>query len=262
MNIEIIIGILIFVFGLIFGSFYNVVGYRLPNKQSISFPPSHCVHCNHKLRFYELIPLFSYVFLGGKCLKCKTKISVIYPIFELFTGLLFLISYIVFGLNIEFIIAITFISILIIITISDIRYYIIPDEIIIFGSILLIIELLIKSLITKNSIINGMVLPILNGAASFAVLYLFKVLGDFIFKKESLGGGDIKLMFIIGLILGFDMSLVGIFIASFIALPLSIYSLTKNNNNILPFGPYLSLASVLILLTKLNIETILNILIK
>ena len=86
---------------------------------------------------------------------------------------------------------------------------------------------------------------------------LFKVFGDLVFQKESLGGGDIKLMFIIGLFLGFDMSIVTVFIASFIALPLSVISLIRKNNNVLPFGPYLSIAATIILFCNLNLDKIL-----
>lgn len=262
MSIEIATGIMVFIVGMIFGSFYNVVGYRLPNEMSIAFPSSHCPNCNHKLKFYELIPVFSYVFLLGKCKSCKKRISFLYPFFEIITGLLFLLSYIVFGINIKFFISITFISILIIISISDIRYYIIPDEVLIVGSLLIIIELIINSLISDINLISGVLIPILNGLGAFAILYLFKVFGDVVFQKESLGGGDIKLMFLIGLTLGFDMSIVTIFIASFIALPLSVVSLIKNDNNILPFGPYLSIAAVVIFLTNLNLNMILQFFIK
>ena len=262
MSIEIATGIMVFIVGMIFGSFYNVVGYRLPNEMSIAFPSSHCPNCNHKLKFYELIPVFSYVFLLGKCKSCKKRISFLYTFFEIITGLLFLLSYIVFGINIKFFISITFISILIIISISDIRYYIIPDEVLIVGSLLIIIELIINSLISDINLISGVLIPILNGLGAFAILYLFKVFGDVVFQKESLGGGDIKLMFLIGLTLGFDMSIVTIFIASFIALPLSVVSLIKNDNNILPFGPYLSIAAVVIFLTNLNLNMILQFFIK
>lgn len=258
MSIEFITGTMIFIIGLIFGSFYNVVGYRLPNNMSIVFPTSHCPNCNHKLKFYELIPVISYIFLLGRCKNCKKRISLSYPFFEMLTGVLFLLSYLVFGINMKFLISITFISILIIVSISDIRYYIIPDEVLLVGSIIIIIEFIINSLITDASIINGVVMPILNGLGAFAILYLFKVFGDAVFQKESLGGGDIKLLFLIGLVLGFDMSIVVIFIASFIALPLSVISLIKNDNNILPFGPYLSLASAVVLLTNLNLDMILE----
>ena len=258
MSIEVLTAIMVFIIGLVFGSFYNVVGYRLPNGMSIAFPQSHCPNCNHKLKFYELIPVISYIFLLGKCKKCKKRISFSYPFFEILTGVLFLLSYLVFGINVKFFISITFISILIIISISDIKYYIIPDEVLIVGSIIIIIELIINSLIMDASLINGVVMPILNGLGSFALLYLFKVFGDAVFQRESLGGGDIKLLFVIGLVLGFDMSIVIIFIASFIALPLSVISLIKNDNNILPFGPYLSVASIIVLLTNLNLDMILE----
>lgn len=258
MSIEVLTAIMVFIIGLVFGSFYNVVGYRLPNGMSIVFPQSHCPNCNHKLKFYELIPVISYIFLLGKCKKCKKRISFSYPFFEILTGVLFLLSYLVFGINVKFFIGITFISILIIISISDIKYYIIPDEVLIVGSIIIIVELIINSLIMDVSLINGVVMPILNGLGSFALLYLFKVFGDAVFQRESLGGGDIKLLFVIGLVLGFDMSIVIIFIASFIALPLSVISLIKNDNNILPFGPYLSVASAVVLLTNLNLDMILE----
>lgn len=257
MTLEVLIGTIIFIFGLVFGSFYNVVGYRLPNNMSLIYPNSHCPKCNHELKFYELVPVLSYIFLGGKCKKCKDKISIKYPIFELLTGILFLLSYIVFGLNIKFFIAITFISVLIVITISDIESYIIPDGVLITGVILIIIELIIKMRLENLNVLNGLIYPVLNGIASFTLLYLFKLFGDKVFKKESLGGGDIKLLFVIGLVLGFDMSIVTVFLASFIALPLSIVSLIKNDNNIIPFGPYLSLASVIILLLELSIDKIL-----
>lgn len=258
MNYELFNFLIIFIFGTVLGSFYNVVGYRLPNNISIIYPASHCPKCNHKLKFYELVPIFSYIFQFGKCKCCKNKISIFYPIFEFITGILFVIAYLVFGFNIKFLIAITFISILIIISISDIKYFIIPDEVLIVGSLIFIIEFVINSIINDIGFIDGVLFPILNGFGAFSVLYLFKVFGDFVFKKESLGGGDIKLLFVIGLVLGFDMSIVTIFLASFIALPISFISLIRNNNNVLPFGPYLAISSIIIILTKLDLNTILN----
>lgn len=262
MSLEVFNGIMIFITGLIFGSFYNVVGYRLPNNMSIVYPASHCPSCNHRLKFYELIPVISYIFLLGKCKTCKKRISIFYPFFELLTGIMFLLSYLSFGLSLKFLISITFISVLIIISISDIKYYIIPDEVLIVGTILIIIELVINTMTNDIGLLKGIVMPILNGLGAFALLYLFKSLGDIIFKKESLGGGDIKLLFFIGLTLGFDMSIVTIFIASFIALPLSIISLIKDDNNVLPFGPYLSVAASFVMLSSLNMDMVLNFFVK
>ena len=250
--------IIVFVFGLVFGSFYNVIGYRLPNGMSIVKPSSSCPKCNHKLRFYELIPVISYVILRGKCSKCKNKISLFYPIFELLTGFMFLISYIKFGFTIDFLIAIIFVSILIIISISDIKYYIIPDEVLITGAILLIITYIINMYVNNLSLMEAVIIPLLNGLGSFSLLYLIKIGSDYLFKKESLGGGDVKLLFIIGLVIGFEMSIVSIFIASFIALPLSMISLFKKDENIIPFGPYLSIAAAIILFLNLNLHVILE----
>ena len=130
--------IVTFIFGTVLGSFYNVVGYRLPKGESLVSPPSHCTNCGHRLTPIELIPILSYLIQGRKCKNCKQKISAFYAIFEFLTGLLFVISYLIFGFSIDFVIAITFISMLLIVIISDYQTMIIPDEVLIFSTILLI----------------------------------------------------------------------------------------------------------------------------
>ena len=102
---EVYYTICFFIFGLVFGSFFNVVGYRLPLKMSLISPSSHCPKCNHKLSSSELIPVFSYLIQGGKCKNCKNKIPVFYPIFETITGVLFALTYIVYGFSIDTIIS-------------------------------------------------------------------------------------------------------------------------------------------------------------
>ncbi len=246
--------IVTFIFGTVLGSFYNVVGYRLPKNESLITPSSHCPNCNHKLGPSELIPILSYVFQRGKCKNCKQKISLFYPVFELATGLLFAASYIIFGYNIDFILSITFISILLIVIISDYQTMIIPDEVLIVGGILLVIELIIKN--GLNVWVN-----ILNGLIAFIIMYLIKKLGDFLFKKESMGGGDIKLMSLFGLVLGWQLSIISIFIASFIGLPISLYILYKNKSDIIPFGPFLSISAIILWLLQININDVLNLLI-
>lgn len=258
MSLELLYLIMVFIIGLVFGSFFNVVGYRVPNKMSIIYPDSHCPNCNHKLKFYELVPVLSYVFLGGKCKSCKKRISIFYPFFELLTGILFALCYLSYGISTQFFIGITLISILVIISISDFKYYIIPDEVLIVGTIFIIIELIIGCIINNTSVIKGVLFPILSGVLAFITIYIFKIVGDKVFKKECLGGGDIKLLFFIGLALGYDMSLVTVFLAAFIALPFSIIGLIKNNNNVIPFGPYLSMSAVIILLTKMDLNMIFN----
>ena len=135
---------------------------------------------------------------------------------------------------------------LIIITISDYNYMIIPDNVLIFFTILLLIEIaLIKG-------INIIPIIIINGLASFIMMYLLKKFGDKLFKKESMGGGDIKLMFIIGMTLSFKKTILTLFLASIIGLPISLLLIRKKENHIIPFGPLLALSSIIITLTNLN----------
>ncbi len=235
------------IFGMVLGSFYNVVGERLPNNESIVKPRSHCPKCGHQLQAFELIPVISYLFLKGKCRKCKSHISIFHPIFELVSGILFMISYLVFGMSIQLIIALTFISILLITIVSDYKYMIICDEVLIIGSFFLIIELIFERGFA------GTGLSILDGLVSFFLMYLIKKIGDFFFKRESMGGGDIKLMFTFGLVLGVLNSILSIFLASIIGLPISLLLLHYKKNHEVPFGPYLSIAAIIILLTNFNI---------
>src|SRR6056297_489042 len=121
--------ILIFTIGLMVGSFLNVVIYRLPEGESIVFPPSHCPDCNHKLKFYDLIPVISFLSLSGKCRYCGRKISWQYPLVELITGILYLLLYLQYGYSIKFVILMLLISALIVISLIDLKYKIIPNVI-------------------------------------------------------------------------------------------------------------------------------------
>lgn len=259
--------IISFIFGITLGSFYNVVGYRVPKKQSLIYPSSHCTTCNHKLGASELVPFFSYLFQRGKCKHCGAKISLFYPIFELTTGILFALSYYIFGSIIDFFIVISFISMLLIIIISDYQMMIIPDEVLISSIIVISILIFIKGGITLLGT------SLLNGIISFIIMFILKKFGDFMFKKESMGGGDIKLLFTFGLVFGWQMSVISIFIASFIALPIAIYYSVKYKNqkyieddeipeNSIPFGPFLAIAAIIIVLTKMDITMISNLFIR
>lgn len=244
--------VMLFIIGTVLGSFFNVVGWRVPRGESIVKPSSHCTKCNHRLGASELVPILSYMVQGGKCKKCKEKISLFYPIFEFTTGALFAVSYLKFGLTIDLLIALTFISMLLIIIISDYQTMIIPDEVLIFASVALIIELFIKTGFMDTLISIG------NGIIAFVIMLLIKKLGDFLFKKESMGGGDIKLMFIYGLFFGFANALLSIFIASFIALPIAIIAMKKSNSHEIPFGPFLAVAAIIITLSRLDFNFIVN----
>lgn len=249
---EIYYAIVLFVFGTIFGSFYNVVGDRVADGKSIIYPPSHCPKCKHRLTPLELVPIFSYLFQGGKCKNCKCKIPLFHPLYEIFVGLLFMFSYISFGFTGDFVIALTFVSMLAIIIVSDYYYMIIPDEILIFFGVTLALEILLINGIDAFGI------SLLSGIISFGVMFLIKLFGDFIFKTESMGGGDIKLLFFLGFVLGWPQALLSIFLGSIIGLPISLIVLKIKNTNIIPFGPFLALGAIIILLTQFNIEILLN----
>ncbi len=224
---------LIFVIGAIFGSFYNVVGLRLPQEQSIVKPGSHCPKCGHMLSWYENIPLLSYIFLGGACKKCKEPIAPTYFIMELLSGTLFALCYKVFNITPNFFISLVLASLVIIIYVSDSKFMIINDSPLIVAAILIfLIKLydigLIKSLL---SLVDGVVI--------FFVAYLLRAIGYLLFKQEALGGGDIKLSFVAGVALGIKFGIIYIILASFLAFPYALYVTLKNRDHMLPFGPFL-----------------------
>lgn len=248
--------IIFFILGTIMGSFYHVVATRLSNDESIIYPGSHCPKCNHKLKWYENIPIISYLMLKGKCSSCHSKIPISYIIVEIVTGALFSVCFHSFEFTLDLVVALIFVSSLIIVIISDIEYMIILDEVLMFASLVIVI-LYIVCLGWQEAATH-----IYGAVLSFIAMYSLKILGDKLFKKESLGGGDIKLLFLFGLVLGFSLSLCTIFLATFIAFPIAILLLFTKKDNIIPFGPFLSMAAILILVSKLDIIDILIFLVK
>lgn len=248
--------ILFFIFGSIMGSFYHVVATRLSNDESIIFPGSHCTNCNHKLSWYENIPIISFIIQKGRCRNCNEKIPISCIVVEIVTGSLFAVCFHSFKLSFDLIIALIFVSSLIIVIVSDIEYMIILDEVLVVASLIIVVLYIIHLGLEKSAI------HIYSGIGAFATMYAVKILGDKLFKKESLGGGDIKLMFLFGLVIGYPMSICTIFLATFIAFPISIYILFSDKENIIPFGPFLSMSAILLLIAKIDINDILIFLIK
>ena len=248
--------IIFFILGSVMGSFFHVVATRLSNNESIIKPGSHCHICHKKLKWYELIPIVSYVIQGGKSRCCKQRLPISYLIIEVITGSLFSVCYRVFKFTPELLINLVFISGLIIVIISDIEYMIILDEVLTLTAVIIVILDLIFfgiSITLKN---------VLSAALAFVVMYIIKLIGDYIFKRESLGGGDIKLMILFGLVLGLPMSVVAIFLATFIALPIALYILFSRRDNLIPFGPFLAMAAILIHISKVDINGIITFLVK
>ncbi|MEK5207714.1 prepilin peptidase [Psychrobacillus sp. FSL H8-0510] len=227
---------LFFIYGLVFGSFFNVVGLRVPKGESIVRPPSHCTVCDRNLTVKDLVPVFSYVFLKGKCRGCGTKIHWVYPVMELATGLLFAFAYYQLGFTLELVVALLFISLLVIITVSDIAYMLIPDKILLFFLIPLIVLRVFEPLSPWWDSIVGAVV-------GFGVLLLIAIV-----SKGGMGGGDIKLFFVIGLVLGWVPTLLTLFLASIIGTVIGVISLrrTKQGRKTpIPFGPSIAIAAII-----------------
>lgn len=225
----------VFLYALLLGSFLNVVGLRIPVKQSIIKPRSSCSHCHRTLTLIELIPVLSYVIQGGKCRHCKERLSPLYPIGELLTAILFVLAYLQIGWDFELIIAWTLISLVIIIFISDVVYMLIPDKILLVFTGAFLIERLISPL-------NPWWDSLLGGAIGFLLLFAIALV-----SKGGMGGGDIKLYGVLGLALGLKTVLLSFFLATLfgavigmIGLWLGIFQKGKP----IPFGPYIGLGTL------------------
>jgi leader peptidase (prepilin peptidase)/N-methyltransferase len=236
------VGIFIFILGLAVGSFLNVCIYRIPLKKSILFPSSFCPKCRNKIKFYDNVPLLSYILLRGKCRYCHQKISLIYPAVEFLSGLIFLLLFFKYGLSWDFVSGVFLFSNLIVIFLIDLKYQIIPDVITLPG----IIVGLGFSILTKSPPFFESFLGFLVGGG---VLYLIAMIGDKVFKKESMGGGDIKLAAMLGTFLGWQRVLLVFFLGSLLGAIVGILSLILSKKirerRLIPFGPFLAIATLL-----------------
>ncbi|RTR27320.1 prepilin peptidase [Robertmurraya yapensis] len=227
--------ILPFLYGLFLGSFFNVVGLRVPEKKSIVTPRSACPNCHHTLTALELIPVLSYIIQGGKCRQCQSRISPIYPIMELVTGMLFALAPFVLGWSLELIVAWTMISLLVIIFVSDITYMLIPDKIlIVFAGIFLLERFIVPLTPWWDSLLGAVI--------GFTLLLVIAIV-----SKGGMGGGDIKLFALIGFVLGTKTMLLSFFLATLfggivggIAL---LFKLIERKKPI-PFGPFIALGTL------------------
>ncbi len=233
-----------FVFGLTVGSFLNVCIYRLPLKKSIVRPPSSCTACGHRIKFYDNIPVLSYLLLRGRCRNCGAAISLLYPAVELITGLIsmaLLMRYNVFNNNFtQYFIFFLFISVLICIGFIDLEHQIIPDVISIPG----IIAGFILSFFSYHITWADSIIGILAGGG---VLYIVALIFEVIMKKEGMGGGDIKLLAMIGAFLGWKALPFVILISSLTGSIIGGSALIMSGKGIrtkIPFGPFLALGAI------------------
>ncbi|QCX34767.1 prepilin peptidase [Caloramator sp. E03] len=228
-------GIIIFIYGLVIGSFLNLCIYRIPNNESISYPPSHCTSCGNKIKWYDLIPVISYIILKGRCRFCNEKISVMYPLIEAFTGILFVSLYYKYGLSFYFFKYAVFVSTLIVIGMIDLKTTDVYFNTIVFGIITGIAFTLLK--FHNNIILSN----ILGAAFSAGIIALIVIL------TKGMGWGDVEICFVSGLYLGFKLSIIMLFLSFVLGAIVGIVLIVlkiKSRKDFIPFGPFISIASI------------------
>ena len=240
---------LVLIIGLCIGSFLNVCIYRIPKEESIVFPASHCTSCGHELKFYELIPIVSYIFLRGKCIKCKSKISIKYPLIEILNGLLYLLLFIKYELSFNFIFYCLLVSLLIVISIIDLESKYVYSSTTIVGVLLAIIYIIIGGCLGEVRILNNL----LGGLIGYGIIFLIIIL------TGGMGEGDADIAGICGLFIGIKGVLVALFLAiilggifASIVLILKI----KDRKSEIAFGPYIAIGTLIWLLIGQKILTL------
>ena len=231
------IAFFVILFGLIIGSFLNVVIYRFPRGESLAFPPSHCPTCDHQIKPWENIPIVSYLFLRGKCSSCQTTISMRYPLVEALTAVVFLLTYLKYGLTWDLLVFSLFGALLIAIAFIDIDHLIIPDSMVIIG--------LIPGFYLWLSSSEQLLLTQFYGFIGLGLIFwTIRIVGELAFKKEAMGLGDVKFAAMAGWVLGWDVGIVALFLAFLSAsllfitmIPLGIIDRKQQ----VPFGPFICL---------------------
>lgn len=250
--------ILVFIFGSLLGSFLNVCIHRMPNSESVVWPRSHCPKCKKPILWYDNIPFLSFILLRGRCRNCKEKISFRYFLVELITALMFLGFYLNFGLSFNFFYYLIFACGLIVATFVDIQHRIIPDEISVGGMMLGFLLSAVRGLnfspfsFNLKPAINSLIGIVVGGGIIYLTGYIFDLVYFKLLKKppiqgetESMGGGDVKLMAMIGAFLGWQRALLTFFLAPFFGVVIGLINLVTKKDHTIPYGPFLSLAALL-----------------
>jgi leader peptidase (prepilin peptidase) / N-methyltransferase len=235
--------LLFFIFGTLLGSFANVVILRLPKGESVLFPASHCYSCQKPVRWFDNIPVFSWLILRGKCRNCKVPFSVRYPLVELIMGLLFLIAFLQIGWSWFLIEALILIFGLVTISFIDLDHMIIPNVLSLPG---VLIGLVGAAINPERTFLDGFLGFLVGGVFFFAIAYLYAVLR----KREGLGGGDIKLLAWIGSVLGLMSIPFVVLVSSLTGIIAGLLTAFKSREGMqtqIPFGPYIALSALLYL---------------
>jgi leader peptidase (prepilin peptidase)/N-methyltransferase len=234
------------------GSFLNVCIVRLPKEEpkerSVVTPRSHCVHCNKTIPWHDNIPVLSFLLLKGKCRFCHKEISFRYAFVEMLTGLLFLFFYQYFGLTPVIWPYLVMLCLFLVATFVDIEHRIIPDEVTLGGIVVgFLFSLAIPELHHTHSHLWGAARSLFGIVIGGGSIYLMGLLGDFIFKKESMGGGDVKFMAMVGAFLGWKLAVLAFFIAPFFGALVGIVVKIRTKESLIPYGPFLALGSLIAL---------------
>ncbi len=242
------IATIIFVFGAVIGSFLNVLIYRLPIGMDFKKGSSICPNCNHKLNWKDLFPLFSWIFLGGKCRYCKVPISKQYPIVEALNGITYVLSYIflcggnaIEGLNLKLVGYMIVMSALIVVSWIDFKHQIIPDSLwiaILVGGVIIVADSLLTGEFSKAWIISRVI-------GFFAVSGLFLLIGV-LSGGRAMGGGDVKLMAAVGFVLGWKAVIIALFMSAVLGVLFSVVRrifVKTEMKGVIPFGPFLAMGS-------------------
>lgn len=240
--------LIVFLFGLLFGSFANVLILRIPDGESIVTPRSHCPQCDTPLRWYELVPVFSFIFLRAKCSTCHKKISWRYPLVELINGILFVLVYRQFGFTFSFFEYCLFVYCLLVVSVIDLDHYILPDVFTLSG---IVIGLAGAAFSPDRTVLDSIFGLFLGGGILWALAALYTLIR----KEEGLGGGDIKLMAWIGAVLGWQPVPIILLAASIFGSCVGLLVARKSNQGMktmIPFGPFLALGAVLQLIVNLT----------
>lgn len=229
-----------FIFGAVIGSFLNVCIFRLPAETSIVKPSSRCPYCRHPIRYYDNIPIISYILLGGKCRDCGGKISWRYPLVELITGVLSLLLFIKFGLTLKFLAFFIFTAVLIVITFIDLDHQIIPDVLSLPG---IPVFFLAAVFIVKLPWMEALLGLLIGGGVLLTIALVYELIS----KREGMGGGDIKLLAMIGGFLGWKSLIFLLLFSSFSGAIIGVAAMIikkQDTKYAVPFGPFLSAAAV------------------
>lgn len=224
----------IFLFGITIGSFLNVCIYRIPKKENITTTRSHCMNCGNVIKWYDLVPVISFLLLRGKCRKCGAKISIQYPVIELLNGLLYCLIFAMLGLDLKSVLTMALSSALIVITVIDWRTYEIPFGLNVFIAVLGIIATTEKLL---NRDFSGALDNVIGAVSVSGFLLLLYI----ITKGRGIGGGDIKLMATAGLFLGWKNCILAFVIGCVLGSIIHLIRMrVSKQDHVLAFGPYLS----------------------